>query len=70
MRCAEDIPAGAFVCAYVGELITEAMVDELEEGKDLYLFCLDHFMHIFQVNHKCATHHYLCPRHKQYNNYL
>ena len=25
------------------------MVDELEEGKDLYLFSLDHFMHIFQV---------------------
>ena len=49
VRCAEDIPAGAFVCAYVGELVTEAMVQELEEGQDLYLFSLDHFMHIFKV---------------------
>ena len=47
VRCAADIPTGTFVCSYVGELVHEAAVGELDD--DHYLFSLDYFMHLFKV---------------------
>ncbi len=48
VRCREDIPAGAFVCSYVGELVTDHMA-EGRKGYDHYLFDLDYFVHIYTV---------------------
>ena len=39
MRALEPIPKGAFVCDYVGELITDAEADNRED--DSYLFDLE-----------------------------
>mmetsp|Transcript_6265 Transcript_6265/g.13737 ORF Transcript_6265/g.13737 Transcript_6265/m.13737 type:complete len:611 (+) Transcript_6265:42-1874(+) len=47
VRCRQLIPAGAFVCCYVGELVTDAMAEQMR-GQDHYLFSLDFFMHIFK----------------------
>ncbi|KAG2435157.1 hypothetical protein HXX76_007241 [Chlamydomonas incerta] len=46
VRCREEVPAGAFVCCYVGQLITDAMA-EVRKGVDHYLFDLDFFAHIY-----------------------
>ncbi|GLC36686.1 hypothetical protein PLESTM_000489500 [Pleodorina starrii] len=46
VRCRELIPAGSFVCAYVGQLITDHMA-EGRKGVDHYLFDLDFFAHIY-----------------------
>eukprot|EP00955_Chlamydomonas_euryale_P061104 357911-Chlamydomonas_euryale.AAC.1 len=40
--CADPIKAGQFICCYVGLLITEPMA-ERRNGRDQYLFGLDHF---------------------------
>lgn len=42
LRCAIEIPAGAFVCEYAGEVLTDAET-EATRGDDDYLFDLDHF---------------------------
>ena len=42
-RCAAEIPAGAFVCEYAGEVLTEAEADETRKDSDDYIFSLDHF---------------------------
>ena len=39
LRALEDIPEGAFVCDYVGELITNEVADARED--DSYLFDLE-----------------------------
>ncbi|GFR44584.1 hypothetical protein Agub_g5861 [Astrephomene gubernaculifera] len=46
VRCREDIPAGAFVCCYVGQLVTDSMA-EVRKGADHYLFDLDFFTHVY-----------------------
>ncbi|WIA33831.1 hypothetical protein OEZ86_006940 [Tetradesmus obliquus] len=42
VRCTEDLPIGAFVCCYVGLVITDEWADRLR-SEDLYLFDLNHF---------------------------
>ena len=42
-RCAVEIPAGAFVCEYAGEVLTEAEADATRKDSDDYIFSLDHF---------------------------
>lgn len=49
VRCREPIPAGTFVTAYVGQLVTDAMA-EARRGDDQYLFNLDFFAHIYEVS--------------------
>lgn len=44
VRCLHDIPAGAFVCCYFGDLMTEEHTEQLAIGKnrgDMYLAQLD-----------------------------
>ncbi|GIM02858.1 hypothetical protein Vretimale_7686 [Volvox reticuliferus] len=47
VRCREHIPAGAFVCTYVGQIMTDHMA-EVRKGVDHYLFNLDYFTHIYE----------------------
>ncbi|GLI66471.1 hypothetical protein VaNZ11_010314, partial [Volvox africanus] len=47
VRCRQHIPAGAFVCTYVGQVMTDRMA-ELRKGVDHYLFNLDYFTHIYE----------------------
>ncbi|GIL58309.1 hypothetical protein Vafri_13386 [Volvox africanus] len=47
VRCREHIPAGAFVCTYVGQVMTDRMA-EVRKGVDHYLFNLDYFTHIYE----------------------
>ncbi|CAD7701931.1 unnamed protein product [Ostreobium quekettii] len=42
VRCSADIPAGAFVCKYTGELRTDVEAEEMEN--DEYLFDLSNFI--------------------------
>jgi len=42
LRCCADIPAGTFVCEYMGELISEKEANK--KGRpDKYLYCLEHY---------------------------
>mmetsp|Transcript_32637 Transcript_32637/g.92551 ORF Transcript_32637/g.92551 Transcript_32637/m.92551 type:complete len:1420 (+) Transcript_32637:271-4530(+) len=42
VRCSQDISSGAYICDYVGEVISELEGEQLK-GKDHYLFGLDEF---------------------------
>ncbi|KAG1662354.1 hypothetical protein FOA52_000019 [Chlamydomonas sp. UWO 241] len=46
VRCADPIKAGKFICAYVGEVITEAMANK-RHGADMYIFAMDHFVELY-----------------------
>ncbi|GMH43785.1 hypothetical protein BSKO_11719 [Bryopsis sp. KO-2023] len=48
VRCSVDIPGGAYICEYVGELITDAEAELVED--DSYLFGLDHFLLMKQAH--------------------
>ena len=55
VRCREPLTPGAFVCCYIGEVVTESMVKLLAaKEEDHYLFTLDFFLHLFKV---CAEGH-------------
>ncbi|WIA40211.1 hypothetical protein OEZ86_013596 [Tetradesmus obliquus] len=44
VRCSCDLPPGAFVCSYIGKVITDEAADALQPGvEDLYLFDLSHY---------------------------
>lgn len=51
VRCREPLTPGAFVCCYIGEVVTESMVKVLAaKEEDHYLFTLDFFLHLFKVS--------------------
>jgi len=44
VRCAVDIPSGAFICEYMGEILTDEEAEQPEYVADsTYLYSLDHF---------------------------
>ena len=42
IRCLDDIPKGQFICAYIGEVLTEQVADEIaKKYEDEYFADLD-----------------------------
>ena len=39
------------MCSYIGQLITDPMAEKLNNGKDQYIFTLDHFTKLFVTKH-------------------
>ena len=59
-----EILAGAFVCEYAGEVLTEAEVEatrKKQKGDDDYLFGMDHFELLYREEvgpaRCCSPHH-------------
>ncbi|KAF6256651.1 PUA-like domain-containing protein [Scenedesmus sp. NREL 46B-D3] len=49
VRCSADLPPGAFICCYIGKIITDEAADALQPGvADRYLFDLSHFQQAWE----------------------
>eukprot|EP01023_Acetabularia_acetabulum_P056199 TRINITY_DN65216_c0_g1_i1.p2 TRINITY_DN65216_c0_g1~~TRINITY_DN65216_c0_g1_i1.p2 ORF type:complete len:234 (-),score=23.76 TRINITY_DN65216_c0_g1_i1:112-813(-) len=49
VTCAVSIPAGAFICEYFGQVMTDLEAEFQRKGKDKYLYSLHHFLQLFQI---------------------
>ncbi|KAG1667841.1 hypothetical protein FOA52_011029 [Chlamydomonas sp. UWO 241] len=63
VRCADPIKSGTFVCAYAGEVITEAMASK-RHGGDEYIFDMDHFVELFHIQKQQAKERGTDPTHQ------
>ncbi|KAG1666348.1 hypothetical protein FOA52_007886 [Chlamydomonas sp. UWO 241] len=63
VRCADPVTAGKFICAYVGEVITDAIANE-RKGGDQYLYDLDHFIDLYAIQKHQTEEHATYPAHQ------